>query len=80
MMFPFHISVADCSCSEIVDRKGHGKCLKRNKLHNGAFNCIVNLPSFCLDLVQDELNLEIFWSADACEDKNEGILIIIKYK
>ena len=56
----------------MLDENGFGKCLKRNELHNGLFNCIVKMPSLCKDLLQDENNPDFFWSADACEDKNEG--------
>ena len=54
------------------NKKGQENCLKRSELHNSFFNCIVNQPSYCNDLVQDGNNLEHYWSAKACEDKNEG--------
>ena len=62
----------------MLDENGYGKCLKRNSLHNSLFNCIVKMPSFCKDLVKDENNPDLFWSADACEDKNEGICSAMK--
>ena len=46
--------------------------MKRSGLYNGSFICIVNKPSFCKDILPDEENSTILWSADACEDKNEG--------
>ena len=61
-----------CSCNETMG-KGLESCLTRDVRVGGRFSCTVNHPSLCKDLIYVDQHEPI--SADACEDKNQGIFL-----
>ena len=61
-----------------MDDEGFGMCQKRDRKFDGAFSCYVNQPSSCIDVyTTPNMNAKEL-SAVACEDKNQGTIILYK--
>ena len=62
-----------CECNDTI-KDDLGPCKFRDSRFHGKFSCAVNIPSLCTDLISVSPTLQL--SAAACEDKNEGMLIL----
>lgn len=69
----------NCICGEFVDENGYGACSKRDPKVDNLYTCYVNGTSLCSDMIKSTLHPEMQLSAEACEDKNERMLLMKKY-
>ena len=70
---------AKCTCSEVVNENGYGGCQKSDINFGSLFSCFVNQPSTCKYLVNNTTHPEIKISAEPCEDKNEGKVLLYHF-
>ena len=64
-----------CTCDLFVDGNGYGACTKRDKKFGNLYTCYVYSESICNDMLRSALHPELFLSAEACEDKNECMIL-----
>ena len=64
-----------CLCGQFVDENGYGACTKRDKKFGNMYTCYVFSGLFCNDMKQSPLQNNMYLSAQACEDKNERMIL-----
>ena len=61
-----HFIIAGCSCSDYVNRNGHGQCKESSSRLGNKVSCYVNLPTTCKDKIQSGTDPDKWYSHEAC--------------
>ena len=65
----------NCICNEFVDENGNGACKNRDSEFDNLYTCYVDRESTCKDMHVSKLHPNMSFSAEACEDKNECMIM-----
>ena len=78
----YFIAETICKCDDFIDENGYGDCQKRDIQFGNFFTCYVDSSSNCKDIINSTSHPNMQVSAEACEDKNESMILLIttKYK
>ena len=78
--FYYLLFLKDCTCNGTMEKNGNGNCQTRARKFTGLLSCVVNQPSSCEDLVNDTKDTGEQLSTEACQDINQGNMLLHEHK